>query len=317
MLTLFLSEKFYRGHKVQKENIKTYKSNEKLIKYFGSKYEMRRKLMAIVIGNLIFSFGVNAFYTTHKFLSGGIGGISVMLQYITGIAAGISVFFLNLPLFLFGLRTLSKKFLTYAFISTIIQSITMIIFKEVGNFITFKDPMLSAIAGGIINGTAMGILFKNGCCQGGFDIVAAVMKKKYNMQIGSALLLLNAVVISIASYLFGVDKGAYTIIAMFISYNVLDKIQMSKGNLKSVTIISGKSEEIRQAINLRMSRGVTALKSVGGWSKKEGQVLYLYVERSEISILKSIINKIDSDAFIGISDVEEIRGRGFRGADIE
>ena len=87
---------------MQKDNIKTYKSNEKLIKYFGSKYEMRRKLTAIIIGNLIFSFGVNAFYTTHKFLSGGIGGISVMLQYITGIAAGISVFFLNLPLFLFG-----------------------------------------------------------------------------------------------------------------------------------------------------------------------------------------------------------------------
>lgn len=293
-----------------------YKSNQKLLDFFGSKYEMRRKLLAILFGNLLFSFGVNAFYTTHKFLSGGIGGISVMIQYITGLAAGISVFFLNLPLFLFGLKTLSKKFLTYAFISTIVQSFTMIVFKKIGQYVSFEDPMLSAIAGGVINGVAMGVLFKNGCCQGGFDIVAAVMKKKYNMQIGSALLLLNAVVISIASYLFGLDKGAYTIIAMFISYNVLDKIQMSKGNLKSVTIISKQNEKIKDAINLKMSRGVTVLKSIGGWSKEEGKVLYLYVERSEISVLKRIVASIDTNAFIGISDVEEIRGRGFRGTDI-
>lgn len=296
--------------------VKVYKSNQKLLDFFGSKYEMRRKLLAILFGNLLFSFGVNAFYTTHKFLSGGIGGISVMIQYITGLAAGISVFFLNLPLFLFGLKTLSKKFLTYAFISTIVQSFTMIVFKKIGQYVSFEDPMLSAIAGGIINGVAMGVLFKNGCCQGGFDIVAAVMKKKYNMQIGSALLLLNAVVISIASYLFGLDKGAYTIIAMFISYNVLDKIQMSKGNLKSVTIISKENEKIKNAINLKMSRGVTVLKSIGGWSKEEGEVLYLYVERSEVSVLKRIVSSIDNNAFIGISDVEEIRGRGFRGTDI-
>lgn len=298
-------------------NIYTYKSNQKLLDLFGSKFEFRRKLISIIIGNLLFSFGVNAFYTTHKFLSGGIGGISVMIQYLTGIAAGISVFILNLPLFLFGLKTLSKRFLGYAFISTIVQSFTMVAFKNVGNYVNFADPILSAIAGGTLNGIAMGILFKNGCCQGGFDIVAAVMKKKYNMQIGSALMLLNAIVISIASYLFGIDKGAYTIIAMFISYNVLDKIQLSKGKLKSVTIISNKNDEIREAINFKMSRGVTALKSVGGWSKKEGQVLYLYVERNEISVLKNLIEEIDGDAFIGISDVEEIKGRGFRTFDID
>ena len=246
------------------------------------------------------------------FLSGGIGGISIMIQYLTDISAGITVFVLNLPLFLFGLRTLSKKFLVYTFISTIVQSFTMIIFRGVSQYISFTDPLLSAIVGGVVNGTAMGILFKNGCCQGGFDIVAAVMKKKYNMQIGSALLLLNAVVIGTGAYLFGIQPAAYTIIAMYVSYTMLDKIQTGKGDLKAVNVITAKPNEIANAINQQMSRGVTFLKAEGGWSKQDTKVIYLVISNREITILKDIVNKIDEGAFIGISELTEVRGRGFR-----
>ena len=292
--------------------VKIYCPNPKMLELFGSRYEIKSKLMAIIIGNLIFAFGVNAFYTPHMFLSGGIGGISIMIQYLTDISAGITVFVLNLPLFLFGLRTLSKKFLVYTFISTIVQSFTMIIFRGVSQYISFTDPLLSAIVGGVVNGTAMGILFKNGCCQGGFDIVAAVMKKKYNMQIGSALLLLNAVVIGTGAYLFGIQPAAYTIIAMYVSYTMLDKIQTGKGDLKAVNVITAKPEKIANAINQQMSRGVTFLKAEGGWSKQDTKVIYLVISNREITILKDIVNKIDEGAFIGISELTEVHGRGFR-----
>lgn len=294
-----------------------YKPNPKFLELFGHINDMKRKLTAILVGNILFSFGVNAFYTKHLFLSGGVGGISIMLQYITGISAGISVFILNLPLFLFGLRTLSKKFLIYTFISTVVQSVSMILFRGVSQYVSFEDPLLSAIVGGAINGTAMGILFKNGCCQGGFDIVAAVMKKKYNMQIGSALMLLNAIVIGIGAYLFGLERAAYTIIAMFTSYRVLDKIQMNKGELKSVYIMSAKNEEIAKAINHEMSRGVTFLKAEGGWSRRDTRVLYLVISNREVARLKNLINRIDEGAFMGISDMTEVRGRGFRRDDID
>ncbi len=294
-----------------------YKPNPKLLELFGDTNDMKRKLFAIFIGNILFAFGVNAFYTKHLFLSGGIGGISIMLQYITGISAGISVFVLNLPLFLFGLRTLSKKFLIYTFISTVVQSLAMIVFRNVSQYVSFDDPLLSAIVGGVVNGTAMGILFKNGCCQGGFDIVAAVMKKKYNMQIGSALLMLNAIVISTGAYLFGIERAAYTIIAMYLSYQVLDKIQLGKGELKAVNIMSVKNDEIAKAINQQMSRGVTFLKAEGGWSRRDTKVLYLVISNREIATLKNLINSIDEGAFIGISDLAEVRGRGFRRDDID
>lgn len=293
-----------------------YRANQKILSTFGSRYEMRRKLLAIFIGNLLFAVGVNAFYTGHKFLSGGIGGISIMTQYLTGIPAGVSVFFLNIPLFFFGMRDLSRKFLAYAFFSTVVQSLAMIALRDIRSVLSLSDPMLSALAGGVVNGCAMGILFKNGCCQGGFDIVAAVMKKRYNMQIGSALLSLNAVVIAVASALFGLDKGVYTIVAMYVSYHVLDKIQMGLGNTKSAIIISRRAPEIARAITMRMSRGVTMIEGKGGWSGAETTVLYMVLSTREIAKVKDILHAIDPDAFIGISDISEVRGRGFRSGDI-
>ncbi|MDO5716844.1 MAG: YitT family protein [Tissierellia bacterium] len=293
-----------------------YTSNPLFLKYFGSRYEMRRKLLAIVLGNLLFSLGVNIFYTGHRFLSGGIGGISIMIQYLTGISAGIMVFLLNIPLFIFGLKELNKKFLTYAFISIIVQSLSMIVFRDIRRFLFLEDPMLSAVIGAVIVGSSMGILFKNGCCQGGFDIVAAVMKKKYNMQIGNALLSLNGIVICIASILFGPAKGAYTIIAMFISYKVLDRIQMGVGDTKSAIIISHRASDIAKAITMGMSRGVTVIEGKGGWSGAPTEVLYMVLRTREISKVKEIISNIDGEAFIGISDIVEVRGRGFRRGDI-
>ncbi|MCI5675136.1 MAG: YitT family protein [Ezakiella sp.] len=303
--------------KINENNIIRYRPNPLKLEVLGDFYEMKRRLTAIVLGNLLFSFGVNAFYTPHMFLSGGIGGISIMIQYLTGISAGILVFILNLPLFLVGLRSLSKKFLFYAFISTIVQSLTMIVFRGIDEYISFDNSMLSAIVGGVLNGTAMGILFKNGCCQGGFDIVAAVMKKKYNMQIGSVLMMLNMFVVGIGSYLFGIDRGAYTLIAMYLSYSVLDKVQMSKGDLKAVYIASYKSPEIAKAITLEMSRGVTMLHSEGGWSRQEGYVLYLVVNSREVAILKRIVSRIDDGAFVGISELTEVHGRGFKKDEVD
>lgn len=303
---------------VQKyDSLNYYSKSDKFVKFFGSRYEMNRKLLTIILANTLFSFSVNAFYTTHTLLSGGVGGISVMLQYLTSIPAGISVFVLNIPLFLFGLKDLNKKFLTYAFISTIFQSLMMIVFKNISEIVKVSDTILSCIIGGILSGISMGFLFKNGCCQAGFDIIAAVLKKRYDLKIGSALLLLNATVISIGGILFGLDRALYTIIAMFVSYQVVDKIQLNEGDLKSVMIISPKTEEIANKINMQMMRGVTFIKGEGSWSKADTKIIYMVSKTSELSKLKQIAQSVDRDAFIGISDIYEVRGRGFRSGDID
>ena len=206
--------------------------------YFGDNEEIFTTITAIIIGCMLSSFAINFFFIPNKLLAGGVGGISIIIELLTGLPAGIMLFVINLPIFLFGLKELDKKFLVYAFITTFVLSATMVLFRPMQKLNTFDDILISAIFGGVLNGIGMGVLFRHGACQGGLDIVAAVCKKRYNINIGNALMAMNAIIISLASIKFGVLKGLYTVISMFVAYQVLDKVQTGADTTKSVMIIS-------------------------------------------------------------------------------
>ncbi|MDO5755787.1 MAG: YitT family protein, partial [Tissierellia bacterium] len=182
--------------------------------YLGDRNEKKRLLLSIIIGELFCAVAMAFFFQQKQLLSGGIGGISLMIHYITGIPTAYFMFFLNIPLVLLGYANLSKKFTTYGMISPFILSIYLLIFENMKNPFILKDSILVALTGGVLNGIGMGIMFRNGTCQGGLDILAAIFKKKWEMNIGNALLAMNSLVIVIASVIFGLDKGLYTICSM-------------------------------------------------------------------------------------------------------
>ncbi|MFR7871964.1 MAG: YitT family protein, partial [Fenollaria timonensis] len=236
-------------------------------------------------------------------------------ELLTGLPAGIMLFAINLPIFLFGLKELDKKFLVYAFITTFVLSATMVLLRPMQKLNTFDDILISAIFGGVLNGIGMGVLFRHGACQGGLDIVAAVCKKRYNINIGSALMAMNAIIISLASIKFGVLKGLYTVISMFVAYQVLDKVQTGADATKSVMIISKDYEELSYELMNKLERGATIIDSYGGWSKSDLKIIFMLVKPREIVDVKKITNAIDPNAFITIQDTNEVKGRGFKGSD--
>ena len=164
-------------------------------------------------------------------------------------------------------------------------------------------------------GIGMGVLFRHGACQGGLDIVAAVCKKRYNINIGSALMAMNAIIISLASIKFGVLKGLYTVISMFVAYQVLDKVQTGADATKSVMIISKDYEELSYELMNKLERGATIIDSYGAWSKSDLKIIFMLVRPREIVDVKKITNAIDPNAFITIQDTNEVKGRGFKGSD--
>lgn len=282
-------------------------------KYFGDNEEIISKIIAIVIGCSICSFAVNAFFIPMKLLSGGVGGISIIVQLLSSVPAGITLFALNMPIFLFGIKELDKKFLMYAFISTFVLSLSMIIFNGIYKYIAINDILLCAVFGGALNGLGMGILFRYGACQGGLDIIAAVCKKKYNINIGSALMTMNAIIISVASSIFGPEKGLYTIISMFIAYKVLDKVQLGFKNNKTVIIISKNYEELSISLMNKLQRGATLVSAQGAWSGENMKLIYIIVSARELVHVKKICREKDPAAVLAISDTTEVKGRGFEG----
>lgn len=281
------------------------KSKSNLIK------DILRKLFFILIGNILCSIAFNVFFIPNRLLSGGVGGLAIMGQYLFNIPSGITVFIINLPMFIIGGKMVDKEFSTYAFISMITFSLLLTATNSLGNRLVVDDILLASIFGGIFNGLGMGLMFRNGTCQGGLDIIAAVLKRKYNINLGTALMGANTIIISLSALLFSYKSAMYTLIALYIAYQVLDKIQVGFNTKKNIVIISDKSEELADAIIKDLRRSVTFFEGAGGYSKENKRILYCIVTSSETVKLKDIVEDIDPAAFLTINDVVEVKGRGF------
>ncbi|NMB26719.1 MAG: YitT family protein [Tissierellia bacterium] len=271
-----------------------------------------RKLAFIVLGNFLCSIAFNVFFIPSKLLSGGVGGLGILIQYLTDIPAGIWVFIINIPIFIIGSKMVDREFAIYGFISMLIFSSLLTITSGIGRYLVVDDILLTSVFGGIFNGVGMGLMFRNRVSQGGFDIVATILRKKYNVNIGTALMGVNTIIISLSSLLFGYKSAMYTLIAMYVGYRVLDKVQTGFNIKKNVVIVSDKSEELANAIIKRLHRGVTFLEGIGGYTNEDKKVIYCIITSRETAKLKSIVDEIDPNAFLTINDVVEVKGRGFQ-----
>lgn len=274
--------------------------------------DVARKLIFIVIGNFLCSIAFNVFFIPNKLLSGGVGGLGILTQYLTGIPSGVAVFVLNVPIFILGVKLIDREFALYGFISAFVLSALLTLTNGIDRYFMIDDILLAAIFGAIFNGVGMGLMFRNRTCQGGFDIIAAILREKYNMNIGTALMGFNTVVISLSSLLFGYKPAMYTLISMYIGYGILDKVQTGFNVKKQVVIVSNQSEEIARAIINRMHRGVTFLDGIGAYTQEDKKVIYCIVTSREMAKLKGLIDEIDPEAFFTATSVVEVRGRGFK-----
>ena len=271
-----------------------------------------RKLFFIVLGNLLCSIAFNIFFIPNKLLSGGVGGLGILIQYLTDIPAGISVFILNIPIFIIGSKLVDREFAIFGFISMLAFSSLLTITHGLGRYFIIDDILLASIFGGVFNGVGMGLMFRNRVSQGGFDIVAAIMRRKYDVNIGTALMTVNTIIISISSLLFGYKSAMYTLIAMYIGYRILDKVQTGFNVKKNVVIVSDKPEELANAIIKELNRGVTFLEGIGGYTKEDKKVIYCIVMSRQTAKLKDIVDEIDPNAFLTINEVVEVKGKGFK-----
>ncbi|MCR3954797.1 MAG: YitT family protein [Gudongella sp.] len=270
-----------------------------------------RKLFFIVLGNLLCAIAFNAFFIPSQLLSGGVGGIALMLRYLLDIPTGITVFLINVPIFIIGAKMVDREFIVYAFISMVAFSTLLTVTEDIGRYFVIEDIILGAVFGGVMNGVGMGLMFRNRLCQGGLDIIATIIKKKFNLNISTGLMILNTTIVSLSSVLFGLTSAMYTIIAMYVGYQVVDKIQMGLNVRKNVFIISDRSEELSSEILTSLHRGVTLLEGTGAYTKQGKKVIYCIVNSNEVVKLKALVDRIDPAAFLTINDVVEVRGSGF------
>ena len=174
------------------------------------------------------------------------------------------------------------------------------------------DILLSSVYGGIILGVGIGLVFLGGGTTGGTDMLAAIIQKYMrHYSIAQIMQFIDGAIVLVGMYVFGIRKGLYAIIAVYLVTKVSDGLIEGLKFSKAVHIITDKPEEVARMIIEDMDRGVTGIHAKGMYSKQEKLMLYCVVGKKELVQLKEKIDEIDPNAFVIVGDAREVHGEGF------
>ncbi len=275
--------------------------------------DIAKDVFLITIGAFIYAFGVNYFFVANKMADGGIAGIATILYFLFKFDIGITYACLNIPLIFIGYKLIGGKFIIKTFYGTLITSIA---FKILKNYLgPMNDKIMASLFGGVLIGIGLSLIFVAGGSSGGADILVKILNKYFNLPIGKGFLILDTIVLSLLGFLFGKEIFMYTLVGLFTSSKVIDVIQDGFNSSKSISIISEKSFEIKEAIMKELNRGTTLICAKGGYQGDPKEIVQCLVSRYEVTTVKKIIRNIDKNAFIFISDVAEVLGEGFKDID--
>ena len=262
-------------------------------------------ILMIILGALIAAFAVEEFLVPNTILDGGVVGVSIMINALSGIPLGILTFLINLPFLIFGFFKIGKRFIIHSGVGMFSFSVFVGIFEKWIE-VTQVD-LLAVVFGGVILGIGVGLVIRSGGCLDGTETVAIILNRKYKWQVGQTVLIFNVVIYTIAGLLFGWDRAMFSLLAYFIASKVIDIVETGFDKAKAAMIITNESDEIARLIYEKLGRTVTILTGEGLISGKK-VIMYCVLNKFEINDLRSIIDSVDTSAFIAISDVEEIIG---------
>ena len=269
------------------------------------------RYIGIIIGCLIASCSINLFIVPSHLLTGGATGIAIIVHYLAGLPIGVQTFLYNIPLLAASYKLLGKNYTIDIVIGTFIFSSCLDLTRFLNTYAPVDDLMLAAIFGGVFNGIGYGIVFRMNGSTGGFDILGAIIKKYYSMNMGAVIFAFNCIVVVLAGFLFGIAPAMFTLICMYVNSQVTDKVSAGFNRKKAILIVSDKSREIADEIINIVGRGVTFLHGQGAFTKQEKNVILVVVSLTQIAKIKLLTHMVDEHAFMLIMSANEVMGRGF------
>lgn len=273
-----------------------------------------QEIIGIIIGTAIFSFGFVHFNMLNELGEGGFSGITLILFFTLNWDPAIMNILLNIPMFILGWKLLGRKEFFYSVLGIISVSVFLRIFQSYQFPLDLhNDLLLASLFAGVFVGVGLGIIFRCGGTTGGVDIIARLANKYIGWSMGKTMFLFDSLVL-VASWLTFLSSITmmYTLVAVFVGARVIDIVQEGAYSAKGAFIISNKPDEIAKSVTEKMNRGITVFHAYGYYTKQSRDVLYCIVSRNEIVQLKSIIRKLDPNAFVSIVDVKDVTGEGFR-----
>ncbi|MCI2255597.1 YitT family protein [Domibacillus sp. PGB-M46] len=280
----------------------------------ASLFEIIQRGAVITVGSLLMATGLEIFLVPNHVIDGGITGISIMLSHITGVSLGLFIFLLNLPFVYIGYKQIGKTFALSTIFGIFMLSIFTAYFHPIPAFT--DDILLATIFGGMALGSGIGLVIRYGGALDGTEILAILINKKVPFSVGEIVMFFNVFILSTAGFVFSWDRAMYSILAYVIASKTIDTVVAGLDESKSAWIISDHFQEIGDAINARLGRGVTFLNGEGAYTGDGKKVIFCIITRLEEAKLKGIVEELDPNAFLAVGDITEVRGGRFKKRDI-
>lgn len=271
----------------------------------------------ITIGIILVGIAIQFFYVPNNITGGGVTGIALVVNhYIPGANLGTLMAIMNIFLFIIAFIFIGKGFggktiyaaMGLSFINWFSESFI----KPVG---IPDNPMLATIAGTVLLGIGLGIVFTQNASTGGTDIIAKILNKFFHIDMGKGMQMVDIIVVLLSAVTFGVEKGIYAFICVLLNGIVIDKVISGFNTCHQVIIFTEKIDILKEYIINDIDRGCTIFKGKGGYTDKEKDVLYCVVGRSQLMKIRKFISDNEPAAFVIVNEAHDVLGKGF--GDIE
>ena len=265
----------------------------------------------VTLGCAIMGVAMNTFYMPNKMLSGGVGGVAVLAYYIAALPMGVTSFICNIPLFFLAYKYMDREYCISTLYGIIVFSASLDFFHFLSAYTVVHDKLLACIAGGVLYGIGASFMYRVGGSSGGTDIVGAIIQKRYSIPISTTGFAFNICLLLASVSFFGIEPVLYTLLTFFIMSKSCNAFITGFDYKKQVIIISEHYDEIAEAIMKVVGRGVTYISGEGCFTHQHRELVFVVIKLTQLAKVRSIVREIDPGAFMIISDVNDVFGRGF------
>ncbi|MBR2590879.1 MAG: YitT family protein [Clostridia bacterium] len=269
-------------------------------------------IVFVVCGNALLAFAVAAFVMPHRLIIGGTTGIALILQRAFGIDTALIVFILNAVLLLLGLLLIGKKLFLTSIAGTVIYPLFLALFQKIPSITAWtENTLLAALFAGVLMGAALGLTMRVGASTGGMDIAGLILNKYLHKPVALFVYLCDIVIVGVQALVADAESIMLGIVVLVLESLVLGQVMVFGQAQIQLYAVSEKHEQIKAKFLNELQAGVTLIHIQTGLRAKEQEAVMCIIPSRKLYHAIALIHQIDPDAFITITKIKEVQGRGF------
>lgn len=271
-----------------------------------------KKYIEFIIGCIIASMSYNLFLLPNNIVSGGVGGLAIIINKYININNSLFILISDIFLLIVSYFMLDKYKTKSSFLGSLLLPLFIFITANLRNYIIFdyKEKLLYSLFGGVISGLGSGMIYKAGFTTGGTDIVNQIISKYLKVGIGKSILIIDGSIVLLSIVSFGFQNILYSIITLYLISYISEKVILGTSDSKAFYIVTKKDKLIKEYIIDYLKKDVTIINAKGGYKKENSKILLCVLPTRDYYKLKEAVLLLDSNAFFLTTDAYEVVRNG-------